>query len=151
MVTDQASTPHCHGISPLQPPPGEGPSLTTLSEITARENARRAAVLFLGGCPGGRAATSAYLGILCRVAKGGARSRPSAAVPRLLLVAGTRSYVDCRWHPFRHGGDARAGPWGIPYVAPLQGFSPGGRYGTPFARTGFSAPHLPHRVLLRDR
>jgi hypothetical protein len=54
------------------------------------------AVLFLGGCPGGRAATSAYLGILCRVAKGGARSRPSAAVPRLLLVAGTRSYVDCR-------------------------------------------------------
>src|SRR5262249_33193600 len=45
MVTDQASTPHCHGISPLQPQPGKSPSLTTLSEITARENARRAAVM----------------------------------------------------------------------------------------------------------
>src|SRR5262249_59349800 len=121
MVTDQASTPHCHGISPLQPQPGKSPSLTTLSEITARENARRAAVLFLGGCPGGRAATSAYLGILCRVAKGGARSRPSAAVPRLLLVAGTRSYVDCRWHPFRHGGEPAPGPCGVPPRGPPSG------------------------------
>src|SRR5215470_13364516 len=44
MVIDQASTLHCHGISPLQPQPGKSPSLTTLSEITARENARRAAL-----------------------------------------------------------------------------------------------------------
>jgi hypothetical protein len=52
--------------------------------------ARRPAVLFIGGCPGGRAATSAYLGTLCRVAAGGGvRSRRSAAVSRLLLVAGT--------------------------------------------------------------
>jgi hypothetical protein len=44
MVADQASTLHCHGISPLQSQPGRSPSLTTLSGIMVRDNAHRAAV-----------------------------------------------------------------------------------------------------------
>src|ERR1035441_8633768 len=40
----------------------------------------------------GMAATSADVGILCRPAAGGARSRPSAVVARL-LIAGTQGYM----------------------------------------------------------
>ncbi len=73
----------------IRRPPRHRSSRTVLDPVPAA--ARSPAVLFIGGRLRGRAATSADLGILCRVPAGGARSRPGAAVPQLLLVAGSRA------------------------------------------------------------
>src|ERR1700730_10196128 len=73
------------------------------------------AVMFVAGCPGGRAATSADLGILCRPAAGGARTGRAWSCPGCCFPRGPRAAWIAGSIVFRPCGYTDECRWRIPY------------------------------------
>jgi hypothetical protein len=64
-------------------------------------------------------------------------------VSRLLLVAGTRSYVDCRWHHLPARRVRRRVPVRYPVCGTLAGSARGGCYGEASGRTWILSCDVP--------